>query len=70
MDSTVASRQEGPGFDSRVRGSLYGVCMFSLCLRGFSPGTPASSHSPKTCTQAVRLIGHYILPTGLNLNVN
>uniref|UniRef100_A0A3Q2Q0N3 Ig-like domain-containing protein n=1 Tax=Fundulus heteroclitus TaxID=8078 RepID=A0A3Q2Q0N3_FUNHE len=24
------------------------VCMFSLCMRGFSPGTPASSHSPKT----------------------
>uniref|UniRef100_A0A8C4RSA4 Ig-like domain-containing protein n=1 Tax=Erpetoichthys calabaricus TaxID=27687 RepID=A0A8C4RSA4_ERPCA len=29
--------------------SLRGVCMFSLCLRGFPPGTPVSSHSPKTC---------------------
>uniref|UniRef100_A0AAQ4QMF1 Optineurin n=1 Tax=Gasterosteus aculeatus aculeatus TaxID=481459 RepID=A0AAQ4QMF1_GASAC len=29
---------------------LCGVCMFSPCLRGFSPGTPASSHSPKTCS--------------------
>uniref|UniRef100_A0A7N8X957 Ig-like domain-containing protein n=1 Tax=Mastacembelus armatus TaxID=205130 RepID=A0A7N8X957_9TELE len=28
---------------------LCGVCMFSLCLCGFSPGTPVSSHSPKTC---------------------
>ena len=28
---------------------LCGVCMFSPCLRGFSPGTPASSHRPKTC---------------------
>uniref|UniRef100_G3Q456 EF-hand domain-containing protein n=1 Tax=Gasterosteus aculeatus aculeatus TaxID=481459 RepID=G3Q456_GASAC len=24
--------------------------MFSPCLRGFSPGSPASSHSPKTCS--------------------
>ena len=23
--------------------------MFSTCMRGFSPGTPASSHRPKTC---------------------
>ena len=23
--------------------------MFSLCARGFPPGTPVSSHSPKTC---------------------
>ena len=23
--------------------------MFSSCLHGFSPGTPASSHNPKTC---------------------
>ena len=23
--------------------------MFSPCMRGFSPGTPASSHHPKTC---------------------
>ena len=28
---------------------LCGVCMFSPCMRGFSPGTPASSHRPKTC---------------------
>uniref|UniRef100_A0A8C7YDW5 ANTXR cell adhesion molecule 1a n=1 Tax=Oryzias sinensis TaxID=183150 RepID=A0A8C7YDW5_9TELE len=28
---------------------LYGVCMLSPCMRGFSPGTPASSHCPKTC---------------------
>lgn len=26
-----------------------GVCMFSLWLHGFSPGSPASPHSPKTC---------------------
>uniref|UniRef100_A0A0E9QMR1 Uncharacterized protein n=1 Tax=Anguilla anguilla TaxID=7936 RepID=A0A0E9QMR1_ANGAN len=23
--------------------------MFSPCLRGFPPGPPISSHSPKTC---------------------
>lgn len=28
---------------------LCGVCMFSSCLCGFPPGTPASSCSPKTC---------------------
>lgn len=37
------STKEGPGFDSRVRPFLCGVCMFPL-------GSPASSHSPKTCT--------------------
>uniref|UniRef100_A0AAR2J597 Galectin n=1 Tax=Pygocentrus nattereri TaxID=42514 RepID=A0AAR2J597_PYGNA len=25
--------------------------MFSQCLRGFPPGSPVSSHSPKTCSQ-------------------
>lgn len=29
---------------------LCGFCIFSLCLCGFSPGTLASPHSPKTCT--------------------
>ncbi|KAI3366798.1 hypothetical protein L3Q82_009459, partial [Scortum barcoo] len=48
--STVASQQEGSGFNPWLRQALLcGVCMFSLCLRGFSLGTPASSHSPKTC---------------------
>ncbi|XP_061688182.1 EEF1A lysine methyltransferase 3-like isoform X2 [Syngnathoides biaculeatus] len=30
------------------RTCLGGVCTFSPCLRGFSPGTPVSSHIPKT----------------------
>ncbi len=42
---------------------LCGVCMFSLCLRGFSPGTPGSSHNSKTC----RLIGDSKLPVGVNM---
>lgn len=29
---------------------LFGVCMWCLCLRGFSPGALASSCCPKTCT--------------------
>ena len=35
----------------RVPGAFpsWGLCMFSPCMRGFSPGTPASSHRPKTC---------------------
>ncbi|XP_056147070.1 surfeit locus protein 2 isoform X2 [Lampris incognitus] len=31
-----------------------GVCMFSPCLRGFPPGAPVSSHSPKTYDECVR----------------
>lgn len=30
------------------RSSVYSVCIFSPCVRGISPGTLASSHSPKT----------------------
>ena len=33
----------------RLRIFLWIVCMFSLCLRGFSPGTTVSSHIRKTC---------------------
>ena len=40
--------------------------MFSPCMRGFSPGTPASSHNPKTC----RLIGDSKLPVGVTVSVN
>lgn len=42
----VASHQEGPGFKTHL---LVGAFMFYLCLNGFSPGTPAPSHSIKTC---------------------
>ena len=42
----------------KVPGSITGLdkaflcygCMFFLCMHGFSPGTPASSHRPKTCS--------------------
>ncbi|MEQ2252676.1 hypothetical protein ILYODFUR_024262 [Ilyodon furcidens] len=40
VGSTVALQQEGPGVDSWP---------FSLCMRGFSPGTPASSHCMVVC---------------------
>ena len=30
--------------------SLCGVCTFSLCLHGFPPGAPVSSHIPKMCS--------------------
>ena len=49
---------------------LCGVCMFSPCQRGFSPGTPASSHSPKTCRLGTRLIGDSKLSVGVNVSVN
>ncbi|MEQ2259829.1 hypothetical protein XENORESO_019341 [Xenotaenia resolanae] len=48
VGSTVALQREGPGFYFWPGVLLHGVCMFSLCMRGFSPDTPASSHSPKT----------------------
>ena len=34
-------------------GPLCAVCMFCLCLCGFSLVTPVSSHSPKTCKLGV-----------------
>ena len=39
-----------------VRAFLCGICMVTLWLCGFSLGTLASSHSPKTCQLWVRLI--------------
>ena len=37
-----------PGFEWWPWSFLYGACMFSLCLHGFSLVTLVSSHSPKT----------------------
>uniref|UniRef100_A0A3B5R2D2 CARD domain-containing protein n=1 Tax=Xiphophorus maculatus TaxID=8083 RepID=A0A3B5R2D2_XIPMA len=42
----IAARRSWVRFPARV--FLHGVCMFSLCMRGFSLGTPASSHCLKT----------------------
>ena len=42
--------------------------MFSLCLRRFSAGSLASSHSPNTCKLGVGLIGHSKnLPVGVKV---
>jgi len=46
--STHGKRVPGGAF-------LCGVCRLFPCMRGFSPGTPASSHRPKN--MHVRLIG-------------
>ena len=32
-----------------LKGLLQNTIYTTLCMRGFSPGTPASSHCPKTC---------------------
>uniref|UniRef100_A0A672ZG28 Dynamin-2 n=1 Tax=Sphaeramia orbicularis TaxID=375764 RepID=A0A672ZG28_9TELE len=56
--SCLTARRSWVRFQHQSTGGgtfLCGVCMFSPCLRGFSPGTPASTHNPKTCTD--RLIG-------------
>ena len=39
------------GFQFHVPAGVFlcGVCMFSPCMRGFSPVTPVSYHCPKTC---------------------
>lgn len=44
--STVTSQHGGRGFNSAWGLSVWGL---QLCLRGFSPITPASSDSPRTC---------------------
>ena len=72
MVSAVAAQQEGSRFKSRLGRGIFlcGVCMFSPCKRGFSPGTPASSHSPKTCKMGTRLIGYSKLTIGVTVSVN
>ena len=45
-----------PGSIPSLGHCLCGVCMFSLCLRGFPLGAPVSFHSLKTVL--VRCIGH------------
>lgn len=42
-------QKEGCAFDSRPSGFVCVVCMLSLCQWGFSPGSTASSRTPKTC---------------------
>jgi len=44
---------------------LCGVCMFSLCMRGFSPGTLASPQHPKTC-----VFYYWIIDSKLSLEVS
>ncbi|MED6244588.1 hypothetical protein ATANTOWER_017287 [Ataeniobius toweri] len=48
VDGSAALQLKGCRFESWPGVFLHGVYMFSLCMRGFSPGTLASSHSPKT----------------------
>lgn len=45
--STLASQQEGSGFESPVQPGPF--CVACSPRVGFSPGSPASSHTPKTC---------------------
>lgn len=45
---TVALQQKGLGFESQPAVFLHDISLFSLCICRFSPGTPASSNSPKT----------------------
>jgi len=64
--SAVASQPEGVG-------SIPGVGVpsvwsaFSPWQRGFPPGSPASSHSPKTCSSG-KLISK--CPVGVNVRVS
>ena len=46
---TAASQHQGSGFDSQLGPLSVWSCTFSSCLRGFPPGAPVSSHSPKMC---------------------
>ena len=49
MVSTTASQRQGPGFDSRLGPLSVRSLRVLLCQRGFSPGAPVSSYSPKMC---------------------
>lgn len=66
MVSTVTSQQAGPGFKSTV----FGVWIFSPCLRGFSTVTLASSHSPEDAVIGVKLYGDPKFPICVNVCVN
>uniref|UniRef100_A0A3B4D339 Phospholipid-transporting ATPase n=1 Tax=Pygocentrus nattereri TaxID=42514 RepID=A0A3B4D339_PYGNA len=51
--ATFASRHSASWIDTlRKKKHNPHICMFSPCLRGFPPGSPVSSHSPQTCSQA------------------
>jgi len=48
--STAASQRLVPGFDSWLGSlSVRSLHILPPCLRGFPPGAPVSSHSPKMC---------------------
>lgn len=48
--TAISLHAQGCGFDFGPGAFLCGVCLFSLCLLGFSHGSPASAHSPSTRT--------------------
>lgn len=50
----VTSQQQGSWARFPVP-FLCGMCMFALCLRGFTPCAPAASYSPKICTLSLLL---------------
>ena len=68
MVITVASQQEGPGFDPGVWafsvGSLH-VSSVSAWVLSRSSGFD----SPKTCKRGIRLIGHSKLPVGVKVSL-
>lgn len=59
----VTSQREDPGFESVV--FLCEISKFSMCLRGWSLGSLASSHKDIT-----RLTGDSKLIIGVNVSVN
>lgn len=62
--SIVASRQKALGsIPPSGRGLVWS-------LHGFSPGTPASSHSPRHAVSAVRLISNSKLAKAVNVSVD
>ena len=55
--------------NSIIGSECFGV-EFVYSLHGFSSGTPASSHWPKTCKLGVRLVGLPKSPLGVNVRVD
>lgn len=44
--------------------------MYSVCLRGFSPDTAASSHSPRQAISGVSLTGNSKLSIGVHVGLD
>lgn len=67
-EKQTEKKQEGCGFNPNFGLSLW-VCTLCLCLRGFSPSAPASSHIPSS-NMHVRWTGNSKLEVWVNVGMD